>query len=201
MKTSGTPISFPDAKIMVYAAPKAACTSIKLTLASSYAAPGETDRESLHRLKRNERGPDYLRIAFCRDPIEKIRSIYVEKLVQRKAVKPALQALGFYKNMPVPEYVDLVVSISDEQAEKHLRSQYLFLYRDGPPDVLIKFEHLSDEWKRVKKIFKQRGGKQICDLMRLNVSLTAKPHLTEQMKASIAGRYRQDIASMGYSYG
>ena len=206
MKASGTALSFPDAKIMVYAAPKAACTSIKRTLAASYAGVGgiiskeslKRVRESLHDLKRNERHSDYLKIAFCRDPFEKIRSIYAEKLIQRKSVSPLRAELGFYKNMPFDEYIALVANTPDEMAEKHLKSQHLFLFRDGPPDMLIRFENLSHAWGMIQKTFKARGGKTILDLKRFNVSKVAKPELTGHLRALIAERYRQDIEMLGY---
>jgi hypothetical protein len=199
MKQSGTALSFPDARIMVYAAPKAACTSVKKTLASAYMEPfDKTARDALHRLKRNERCLDYFRIAFCRNPMEKIRSIYAEKLVQRKAVKPLLRDLGFYKEMPFADYINLVVSITDEKAEKHLKSQHLLLFRDGPPDLLIRFEDLTKGWKRVQKIFKDRCSRNIPDLMWENKTTAEKPALTDQMKTAIAHRYKQDIQMLGY---
>ena len=61
MTQSGTSLSFPDARILVFAAPKAACTSVKRTLAWSYAEPGETAREALHKIKRDEKNPDFLK--------------------------------------------------------------------------------------------------------------------------------------------
>lgn len=205
VKPSGVPLVFPDARISVYAAPKAACTSIKRTLASSYIDGSETERESLYALKRHraetssESGKGFLKIGFCRNPYDKILSIYTEKLIKRKTVKPLLVGLGFYKKMPFDKYIKLVTHTPDTLAEKHLKSQHFFLFRDGPPDVLIKFEDLVEGWKLVQQLFVKRGGKKINELQRLNTSDgIVKPDLTIQMKKQLAKRYRDDFELLGY---
>jgi hypothetical protein len=207
MVTSGTPLVFPDAEIIVYAAPKAACSSVKYTLAESYSegsqkgkkAVKKARRLSLHKLKRNDKEYGYLKIGFCRDPHDKIVSIYVDKLMKRPRVKQQLVELGFYRNMPFGEYVALVASIPDERVEKHLRSQYLLLFRDGAPDVLVKFEDIEEGWKKVQRIFRERGGREIAPLMRLNTSDgIEKPVMTREMRKMISKRYETDIRLLGY---
>jgi hypothetical protein len=106
--------------------------------------------------------------------------------------------LGFYKGMPFKEYINLVVATSDEKAEKHLKSQYLLLFCDGPPDILIRFEELDIGWREVQRIFKARGGKTILPLMRLNITTVKKPILTKDMKKLIAERYKKDFELLGY---
>jgi hypothetical protein len=211
-KFSGrAPLVFPDVGVVIYAPPKAACSSIKQTMAETYKDKKRrriegsdgivrgARRQALHDLKRYKFDPSYMRIGFCRNPYSKVISIYRNKLIKAKTVKPKLTELGFYRKIPFNRFINLVASIPDDRAEKHLLSQWLFLFKHGPPDVLIKFEKLEEGWERVKDIFAERGRKGVLDLMRLNTSDgVRKPVLTPKMKKQIFERYKKDFELLGY---
>lgn len=203
VKTSGSSgLTFPDAKIAIYPAPKAARTSILQTLAQAYQCDGMALHAVMHKHKWLKPGPEYYRIGICRNPWNKMVSIYRDKLFMRPRVKPLLLSLGFHHGMPFDEFIHLACSFPDHRTEKHFRSQHMTIYyRTGwLPNYLAKFETLDHDWTMIQRLFVERGGRKIPPLLRLNVvpKTVIIPTWTPKLVTAVASRYEQDIKLFGY---
>lgn len=212
----GNIMHFDREKLTVIVVPKAACSSIKRTLARYY--DSETHREQVEQMKvelggshdrwryalRALRVPSderrsYFKIAIVRSPWARARSMYADKCIQRTRPNPRLRALGFFNKMPWRAFVKLIYRIRDEEAEKHIKSQYLTTHLLGPPDVLIRFEGLENGWRMIQGLFLERGGQSLPTLPLMNdTRRVLKPAWTQRLAALIAERYNEDVELLNY---
>lgn len=197
----GNRLCFPDAKIALYVVPKAAITSIKRCVSACYINDFEKQnwRESLHILKHTQLKDDYYRIAVVRNPWDRIASLYTNKIIDQKSVKPSVAKLGIYSKMPFNAFIKQACShIDSDRLDKHFKSQYLTIFMDGNPDFLARTETLQKDWRMIQKLFLKRGNKKIQPLQRLNKSSPFKETWTRELVNIVAERYDTDIRLLGY---
>lgn len=190
--------SFEDARITVYPCCKAARSSIMHALAESYSTPQVSPKDVINGSKWTKIG--YLRIAFCRNPYDRTQSLYADKIIESRHFDRGMKKLGFYRGMPWQDFIEKVASIPDFMAEKHLKSQYLYIYKDGPPDYLFRFEALLEGWKELQRLFKERGDRDIISLphRRKTRKEKHKPEWINDLRGLIAKRYETDFEVLGY---
>lgn len=197
----GNRLCFTDAKIALYVIPKAAITSIKRCVSICYMEDlGKKNwRGALHVLKHASYKDDYYKIAVVRNPWDRVASLYTNKIIDQKDVKPNLSKLELYHKMPFDEFIQKLCKHRDsERLDKHLKSQYLTVFRDGEPDFIARTETLKKDWKEIQKLFLKRGNKKINPLRRLNKSSPFKGQWTAELVDLIAERYETDIELLGY---
>jgi len=204
IKASGAVMYFDDAHIALYVVPKAACTSIKRLLAHTYMKPEDKPlhrmlgyKQSVHRLRDGGYRKGYFKIAICRNPWERAMSTYMDKVIEKK-LGTRLESHGFYKGMSFYEFIQHLSQIPDFGSDKHIKSQYFTVFRDGPPDFLARVETLGEDWKQIQRYFSERGGKTIPALGKLNSSLTKRPEWAKETYELVTERYSKDIELLGY---
>lgn len=200
MKPGGNIIYLDDARVAFYVVPKAACTSIKRLLAHNYMEGVDPSWKLALKRLRETTGDrkNYFKIAVCRNPWIRAQSTYVDKLVEN-IPKARLEAHGFYKGMLFDRFVCVLAGLKDtEHLDKHLKSQYLTIFRDGPPDFLGRVETLYRDWKTIRKIMIARGGRKLPKLEIMNATSFPKPEYTRDTFGMIAKRYAEDVKLLGY---
>lgn len=108
---------------------------------------------------------------------------------------PVLQSLGFTADMTFTEFVRLVHSLPDDQAEKHIMSQH-FLFDSqhyGSADRLLRFETLGDGWNTLRQEFPF-----LPELGHYKKTVVEKPEWTTETVDLVAERYEKDIEALGY---
>jgi len=189
-----------DARVAIFPAPKAARTSIIFTLERSYSDLGLDSKKTIKYLKCHKVTSKYYKIGVCRNPWTRLQSLYVNKLIERRNTTKPFLRLGFYRKMPFDEFIRLICSLSDEQTEKHTKSQYLTLYQSGNIDWLVKYENLHDEWQKFRKFVYSRSGRNIRQLKRLNATKEPYPEWTSELIDMVGERYSKDIELLKYKY-
>lgn len=182
--------------------PKAANSSIRSSLPG-----GVQQRLDIRSLPR--RYPRHLSFSFVRNPWARLVSIHSEKIrpdpvtdsyfvagVHRCFVKHRLPCRA---GMPFEEFAELACSLSDDETEKHLKSQSHFLVRDGAiiPQFLGRVESATDDWRRLAAL----GGFD-APLAHRNRSRHA-PYTgfyDHALAKRVGDRYRNDVESFGYDF-
>lgn len=198
----GNILYFQRAEIALYVVPKGACTSIKRCMAHCYLKEfGTKDwKQSLYALENMPHNNDYYKIAIVRNPWDRIASLYKNKIVDPRSVKLPIATLGLYHRMPFSEFVEQVCRHKDsDKLEKHFKSQYLTVFKHGPPDFIARVETLQKDWDKIQKLFYERSGKEIPDLQFWNKSSDFEINWTQKLVDLIAKRYSKDIELLGYS--
>lgn len=197
----GNILYFHDAQIALYVPHKVACTSIKQTMANLYMMElGQKNwKTSLKKLKEGSYTKGYYKIAVVRNPWDRVASLYTDKVIDRNSAKPRIAKLGMYSNMPFDKFVKQIAKYPDsEELDKHFKSQYLTIFRDGNPDSTIKFEQLSIDWQKVQQLFLQRANKKIPKLPQLNKSSPFEEKWTDESINLIKNRYIEDVEFLDY---
>ena len=112
----------------------------------------------------------YWKFTVVRNPWDRLISCYAQKVVNKDSngnlvnnihnidgvAKPLLKEYGtvFNKNMQFSDFVDFVFSTSDEESNKHFRSQHTFVTEPSGKllvDYVGHFEDLTNEFRYIKK--------------------------------------------------
>ncbi len=195
-------IVWDDPALLYLRVPKSANTSIRLSIPGG--RPAKVDPARLE-----DRYAGHLSFSFVRNPWARLVSIYVEKLrpdarsdhqfsrgVHRGFLRVGLRMRA---DMPFAEFAEAACSLSDDETEKHLKSQSSFLVRDGRllPRFLGKVETIVEDWRRLGR----RAGFE-----------ARLPHHNRTKHAPFASfydgallklvgdRYREDVERFGYDF-
>jgi len=226
-------VHIPEAGIVYFAIPKAANTSVKKFLLPLVAPTDRRKHANIHRqvewktLSKADfvalRG-DVLGFSVTRNPFSRLVSAYRNKVCGPRLHAP-LEPLGFRRNMPFPEFLDLVAKIPDEQMDIHLIAQTALLTRKGRllPHAVFDMEELS----KLEGVLKAWAQAQGCRLdgeipvsnatgpLRSLDDLAAadlKPWLpklpgqeplrsfADHLRQVVEERYRDDVRLFGYSF-
>jgi hypothetical protein len=184
--------------------PKSANSSIRKSIPN-----GVQKRLDIRRLE--ERFPGYLTFSFVRNPWARFVSTFTDKVRatptneanfvdgvhdEFRALSPDIRA-----GMPFAEFAEIVCSISDEDTEKHLKSQCYFLVRNGViiPRFVGKVESMSEDWSRLaQRVGFHRG---IGHKNRSEHVHYAKYYPDSRLRSLVGDRYRDDVETFGYDFG
>jgi hypothetical protein len=122
---------------------------------------------------------------------------------QKKMVDGVFQ--GFKKlgipvrpGMPFEEFTELVCELSDDQTDKHLKSQCHFLVRDGRvvPPFVGRVEQMSEDWNGLM----ERLGLDfpMLHLNRTQHDPTRVYFKQARLRNLVGDRYREDVERFGY---
>lgn len=214
-------------KLLYFAVPKVANTSIKVALSKAIdpelQAWAEENSKKTSFLRDPELRPNlyrrrillnkfaaekyrsYERWAFVRNPWDRLVSCYSDK-VMRDIVHDGM-AESFAKHaeyrpeMPFEDFARTVCRMSETEANRHFRSQYTFLVdRRGKlfPQQIGHFETLGEDFDRMCR------GFGIGDITLPTYKATKhrdyRDYYTPSLRDEVAQRYRQDIDLFGYSF-
>lgn len=148
---------------------------------------------------------DFLKFSVLRNPWERLFSCYSNKIKQSSKTgsdyilecSPDLQI-----GMPFEEFVEVVCTIPDSEADYHFCSQiYLMLYPDGsfPMNYLCNIENLAFHLEEIKS----RTGIPFTAMSRLNSSskLSYESAYTAPLIEKVHRRYQADIEFFKYTFG
>jgi len=160
----------------------------------------------------------YFKFAFVRNPFDRLVSVYLEKVCKDPSLiarNPGLQTIftkeglfkqylsieGMYPHMPFKSFVAIISKISDEKAERHLRSQNKFICSETG-EIFVDFVGRFENFE-----------KEIASLMhQMNVTSYSIPHLLKSDRkhyssyydsssvALVKERYKGDLKLFSYQY-
>jgi len=159
-------LEVPDLGVRAVQVPKAGSGTIRMTVLRGLREQAGADlpKEALWRYVRfvapgklSTLQPERFTFGFVRDPYTRLVSCYRHKIErprrQGKKVSPIFWVYGraFSLQMDFPAFVRAVAAVPDRRAEKHIRSQTAFLFRDGKPlvDFVGRLEHFEEDWAEV----------------------------------------------------
>lgn len=138
----------------------------------------------------------YLRVAFCRNPWDRLVSCWKDKC-GRSGFWESLPMFGLHTGMTFEDFLWVVCSQEDHEQNIHYRSLSALLnYRNQQAfNVLCKFERLDDDWAKLQAKVPGLPG-----LRKSNVT-DHKPwwdYYSKEMFTKVAYRYAADIVRFGY---
>ncbi len=195
-------IIWDDPALVYLRVPKSANTSIRLSMPG-----GQQTRIDLARLQ--DRYASHLCFSFVRNPWARLVSIYVEKLRSdnrndrrfKEGIHRGFLRLGvpMRVGMPFAEFAEAVCSLSDDETEKHLKSQSHFLVRDGElvPRFLGRVETIAEDWRRLGEL----AGFRV-ELPHHNKTRHSPyaSYYDDALRKLVGDRYREDVERFGYDF-
>ena len=183
--------------------PKSANSSIRKSIPSG--VESKVDITRLGKLY-----PGYLSFSFVRNPWARLVSAYTEKIrvegtQEEKFVGGVYKGLlamdpSFRVGMSFEQFAEITCGFSDQETEKHFKSQCYFLVRNGVvvPDFVGRLESMQEDWARLMEM-----GKLTDSIGHWNKSRHGhySEFYNERLKNMVADRYRDDIETFGYEFG
>jgi len=147
----------------------------------------------------------FLKFMILRNPWERLVSCYNSKIkTSSKTGEDFIleSSPRLYIGMPFQEFVEVVCSIPDSEADYHYCSQtYLALYDDGtfPMNYLCNMENLDFHIEDIK----EKTGIPFTPLSQLNRSETLRyeSFYTPELVEKVAIRYQADVEFFQYKFG
>ena len=156
--------------------------------------------------------PDYLRVAFVRNPWDRILSCYLNKIKKDRdfqnkhfedgVMKKFHRFNVFYAGMPFVEFLHAVAEIPDEFADGHFASQYTRLVMEETLVIthLARFENYRAE---VLRFLGEVGIDRSIELPHLNQTTRSRPYAefyNDETIRLVQQRYSEDIRRFGYQF-
>ena len=98
---------------------------------------------------------EYFIFSCVRHPVTRFISFYRDKILRWDPfIEDELHKLGFHKEMPLEECVEILIKHHPSKLEQHIRPIAMFLYYGGKlkVDYFFKFEEMAKGWRYIKKI-------------------------------------------------
>lgn len=207
-------------KAIYFDIPKVACSSLKRVWAQVLdvmVEPGNPS-ETIHlahfpyakTYQIHKRYPDYFKFCFVRNPWDRLVSCYMDKIKDAQG--------GIYRhhenyfvhyfesrgicpeNMTFEEFVDVVYTISDDEAESHFRSQHCFIQNhrgDIVADFVGRFERINHDFALVAE---KLGISVALPHLRSTVRRDYREYYSDRAIERVSRRYARDIELFGYSF-
>jgi len=199
-------IGIPDCDVAFLLPAKVASSSIKRVIRAAMNAPPPPDL--LEYLTASEAITREHRIAFVREPLDRLASCWADKFVLRRRagreILPDLSAMGMSYDTSFSDFVRRVAQIPDEEAwgdAKHFRSQSFDLTCRGQwmPTFLGRFESLAESWNQARTLIRDLGGPRLPKLGHLRKTDRGGVEWTSDLERLARQRYARDIEQLGYS--
>jgi hypothetical protein len=148
---------------------------------------------------------DFERIAFVRNPWDRLVSCYADKILRDKtheAMAESIEQYDYYENyMPFADFARAVSRIPDKKANRHFRSQHTFLTdRSGDlmPNRIGYFETLSEDFARMCREHDMPN----LELPRFKVTRRTdyRDYYDAETIDLVRERYKTDIELFGYKF-
>lgn len=216
-----TSVFLPSRDVVFIEIPKVACTSIKVALARLLGIrleggnPHETQFPSVA-YELSDNGPLYpgrFSFAFVRNPWDRLVSCYRDKILlavkgyTSSTIRPGIANClarfdEFRPGMSFPAFVDAVVSIPDERADDHFRSQYTFITNRSSTvaiDFVGRFEALAADLARVQQLANLPKF-QLPRLQAAPAWVGYRELYDTRGRDLVADRFHTDIRLFGYDF-
>jgi len=189
------------AKVLVVLMPKVC--SISIREAVSRLVPN-TWGDYQHDFRR-ARWPNYTRIAFVRNPWDRLVGAWADKIRKRYDQDDPQMFSGFVRygwpmDMEFAQFAEAACSMPDEQRNCHFSLQVPLLTQadEWCVDFLGRFERIAADWNRLRAMFPKLG-----ELPHAHSSehepYTA--YYTPELRKLVRKAYALDITRFGYTFG
>lgn len=204
------------AGLVYFPVPKAATTTIKAMIASWEGLP---TGDGIHRVRfdavrasRVRDVPDALAFTVVRNPWDRLRSAYLDKVVGNATrwgeVHDGLLRYNtlsrrklFWGEMTFEQFVRTVTRIPDSLADEHLRAQVRLLAPWGKPPVVDRWIDLARMSEELPALLASRGI-EVGDLVRRNERSSGdyREAYSAEMREQTGHRYRRDVDYFGFAF-
>lgn len=202
--------------------PKVACSSIKVALAALLDIELDGPLADPHQSKfplatasldSNSLFDGYFSFAFVRNPYSRLLSCYRDKvLFQARGFTNSTHRRGvadcfahypeIQPDMSFGEFVNVIASIPDDEADAHFRSQYQFICNHSGEialDFIGRFESLESDLIDIRELCNM----PLFTLPRLQATGTGtnyRAHYTPTTRSLVETRFSKDIELLGYRF-
>ena len=189
-------ITLPSRKLLLCTVPKAANRTIKAMAESVNARPRAEAMISRQEALRTCEDPAWWSIGFVRNPWERLVSCFFDKLVETHYDGFARQFGWRRGEVSFEEFIEGVVRIPHDEADKHVRAQHCF--HQGIAKETIRIEQLVKVWPVIATRFRLPA-------LRHENRSRSRPGdyrlmYSAGLVAKVADHYRDDIALYGYQF-
>lgn len=220
-------VALHDHRLLYFAVPKVANTSVKVALSKAIDPELQTWAEDQSRKSSFLRDPDlrpelyrkgillnkfaadgyrhYARWTFVRNPWDRLVSCYSDKvmreMVHRGMADSFAKHAEYRPQMPFDDFAMVVCRMSEKEANRHFRSQYTFLIdRRGKllPGEIGRFETLAEDFDRMCRSV--GVGEISLPTFKATKHREYRDYYTATLRDQVAERYRRDIEMFGYSF-
>lgn len=141
---------------------------------------------------------DYLKIAFVRNPFDRIISCYKNKVLQTH--HRSFEKFGINHGDSLDRFIDIISNIDDSKAEQHFRSQHEELFINGYciPDYIGSFENINVGWKVTQFIVEEHCGLKLPDIPHVNQTDNMEIDVPLYLCEKIKQRYANDFEAFAY---
>ena len=174
-------------------------TSLKYIVAQKYGLlKPSTNSKNVHKLKlpyQKHNAPMFTRfrnlikVGFARNPWDRILSYQSDPIIKNRRC-----CMGLNQNATFDELLEELQHFADYELDCHLQSYTFLLKRNGKyvHDVLIRFEHVTEDWKKIQEV------EDFPDLPHMRIS--HRDHVwTERQIELVAKRYKDDVEFGNYT--
>ncbi len=212
----------PKERLAYFRVPKAANSSIRYRLVSSYGLEGDENSRpnkdsfwanmpadqatslTLADFASRESTRSTWSFTMVRHPVTRLYSCWNNKVIENKGLSGAMRKMGIRDGMSFEEFVTCVENTPDEDCDVHIRQQICFLEHDGRllPDFVGRLEKGKADWLHIRQETRMRTSRDIGPLPRRNVRLSQDVTIDEVVPPAlmerIEARYARDM-QMFYS--
>ena len=211
----------PEKKLAYLVISKSGCTSIKATLARYYGIdePSLSVHEGTFHKEHTVYGEltgtaeSYFTFTFVRNPLARLVSCYKERIQASlpppykpdyfAAYYPYAKTYGLCMGLSFTEFADRVVQISDDQADRHFKTQSSTIYRtDGScrVDFIGHLETIATDWPPLAKRFDL--AENMIKANRATRTLRKddyREYYTQALLEKVYAYYQKDFVHLGYT--
>lgn len=185
----------PTFDLAVHATPKVAATSIRNAMLASIGvhvpAVADEQREAWPYMHPKPPQGHYV-VATVRDPIDRIASVWADKVMGDGRMPAGLREAGVVKKMSFLDFLLIIRKLCPN--DPHVQSQGTLL-GDVKPDMIIKYEELDSGWMRLRQRY------LLPPLVQSNATpsrLKRKALASEECRVIAAVVYEEDRWRFGY---
>lgn len=177
------------------------------SLAKSFKVFGDRVTAQSWLLDRIREPENYFKIAFVRNPFDRLVSTYENQINQPtefskryfdNGVYDGYKKLGFKKGMTFQEFVGRVAEIPDSEANEHFRSQYAFL-EGYKMDFVGHCETMSNDVRKLSHVLEIN----IPEPPEINKTPNRRPYreyYDDGTRHAVEARYKVDFSMFEYEF-
>jgi chondroitin 4-sulfotransferase 11 len=201
--------------------PKVACTSLKVAIASTLdieleqgGDPHQTEFPTVSPdIDDGALFPELFSFTFVRNPWDRLVSCYRDKIAGEvhgftaSTIRPGVADClarydAFEADMTFEDFVTVVASIADSDADEHFRSQHTFVMNRSKKigiDFVGRFEHLEHDFEHVERHLGMPKS-SLPHLQAVNNPVHYAEYYSVGTRDKVAERYRTDIEVFNYKF-
>lgn len=154
--------------------------------------------------KRIKNYKSFFKVAFVRNPYDKIVSCYKDKILDRDENSRFIRHnKNMRPGMSFKEFVKVAYKTSDPKLDRHLKSQhYLLSDKKGNliPDFIGKFESIKRDFEKICKKMGVQKPPELPQINKNNPEKDYRKYYDEETKKMVYERYKRDIEVFGYNF-